>query len=101
MTPPARVIDISAPTKREASKLEEELRVEKWRQRREGLPLPELRDVTIAEYGERWLRESASRLKALRSGATPDSFVRMVAPAFCADESGAAASLAREAIVGR
>jgi integrase len=50
-------------TKKEARKLEDQLRVEKWRQQREGLPLPELRDVTVAEYGERWLRESASRLK--------------------------------------
>ena len=47
-----------------SEQIEEELRVEKWRQQREGLPLPEPRDVTIAEYGERWLRESANRLKA-------------------------------------
>ena len=69
-------------TKREASKLEGELRVEKWRQQREGLPLPELRDVTIAEYGERWLRESASRLKVRTLWSYTGLFRLHVAPAF-------------------
>ena len=69
-------------TKREASKLEGELRVEKWRQEREGLPLPELRDVTIAEYGERWLRESASRLKVRTLWSYTGLFRLHVAPAF-------------------
>ena len=38
-------------TKKEARTLEDQLRAEKWRQQREGLPLAELRDTTVAEYG--------------------------------------------------
>ncbi len=69
-------------TKKEARKLEDQLRVEKWRQQREGLPLPELRDVTVAEYGERWLRESASRLKARTLRSYTGLFRVHIAPVF-------------------
>ena len=69
-------------TKREARKLEEPLRVEKWRQQREGLRLPELRDVTIAEYGEPWLQESASRPKTLTLRSYTGLFRSHVGPAF-------------------
>jgi integrase len=69
-------------TKKEARKLEDQLRVEKWRQQREGLPLAELRDMTVAEYGERWLRESASRLKARTLRSYTGLFRFHIAPAF-------------------
>src|SRR5208283_5242976 len=51
------------PTRKEARALEDSLRVEKWRQLREGVAAPELRDLTVAEFGARWLRDCASRLK--------------------------------------
>jgi integrase-like protein len=69
-------------TKKEAPELEDQLRVEKWRQQREGLPLPELRDVTVAEYGERWLRDSASRLKAHSVRSYTGLFRSRIAPVF-------------------
>jgi integrase len=69
-------------TKKEARKLEDQLRVEKWRQQREGLPLAELRDATVAEYGERWLRESASRLKARTLRSYTGLFRSHIVPVF-------------------
>lgn len=69
-------------SKSEARKLEDQLRVEKWRQQREDLPLPELRDVNVAEYGERWLRESASRLKARTLRSYTGLFHFHIAPVF-------------------
>ena len=69
-------------TKKEAREIKDQLRVEKWRQQREGLPLPELRDVTVAEYGERWLRESASRLKARTLRSYTGLFRSHIAPVF-------------------
>lgn len=69
-------------TKKEAREIKDQLRVEKWRQQREGLPLPELRDVTVAEYGERWLRESASRLKARTLRSYIGLFRSHIAPVF-------------------
>ena len=69
-------------TKKEARKLEDQLRVEKWRQQREGLPLPELRDISVAEYGERWLRDSASRLKARTLRSYAGLFRFHIAPVF-------------------
>jgi hypothetical protein len=69
-------------TKKEARKLEDQLLAEKWRQQREGLPLAELRGVTVAEYGERWLRESASRLKARTLRSYTGLFRFHIAPVF-------------------
>jgi integrase len=69
-------------TKKEARDLEDELRAEKWRQSREGVPMAELRDLTVTEYGERWLRESASRLKPRTLRSYTGLFRRHVRPAF-------------------
>ena len=49
---------------------------------RKVAPLPELRDVTITEYGERWLQESASRPKTLTLRSYTGLFRSHVGPAF-------------------
>jgi integrase len=68
-------------TKKEARDLEDELRAEKWRQSREGVPVAELRDLTVTEYGEQWLREFASRLKPRTLRSYTGLFRRHVRPA--------------------